>query len=215
MNISKVVNQPWMVSIIGTMIGVFAAFFLNDWREAKTSREEMKKRIEKIDQELETNQSVIQKNVIELQAFYDAIVGIEDFQKVIASSEDIQLLLNRSSWLYLTDSSRLNPSTSIYALGLELNMPNDSELSDFAWNFSATSDALNHMDFECLYSLQSTYAIQGKLKSELVNLEEVTLGTRKTPSFEKFLRQKVQLILTYEKILMSLYEFHLKQSCGG
>lgn len=214
MNHPKVNTTQLLISTLGTMIGVLAAFFLNSWGENRNMQIEMEKRLEKIYAELSSNQQKVASTYDELSDFFAVISQIEDLQDVRITQAQMQEFRHQTDWVYAIDSTKIADYEFSYTMGIALDLPASAEISDLAWTLSESSDAFAALSFDCLYALQNIYAIQTKLKVEMDKLEEIIVESRQVLSIERFIQKRVQLILVYEKILLELYEIHLGEKCG-
>ncbi|MEQ9232290.1 MAG: hypothetical protein RIF46_16530 [Cyclobacteriaceae bacterium] len=208
------ISNQWTVTIVGTMVGVLAAFFLNDWRENRSLEMERHKRLDKIYEELHSNKSIVEKNFTDLTGFMNAYKMIKDPEAVIMETREMDDFIKENGiWFQVMDSSKIEEGLFSYTLGINLSIPTESQMSDFAWTSSRSSEIFAFIDFECLYAFETTYGLQKRLSNEFVDLSSVLLGITEVSDLGRYIKTRIKLILALESVLIKVYDQIENQNC--
>ena len=205
---NKILTSPWSITIGGTMIGVLAAFFLNDWNENRSLKNYRNQIFDKITEEIKSNHKIIERNQEQLKVIYEAYSLLE-FKGVSVRMKPEKMDSIRNmypTFLTVIDSLPFKDSLYDYTVKIDVDIPTINQLSNFAWTASKTSEVYSQVDFECLYWFESTYTLQDKLNGEFIEVFQVITGSVPVNNFQKYIIKKTKLILIYEEILINRYK---------
>jgi len=201
-----VFGNPWSFTIAGTMLGVLAAFFLNDWRQSQSAKKFRNEIFDKIYEEIISNQQIVEDNKSKLDAYFLARNAFSKYPNTILSPQEMaDFKRKHPTYLTVVDSVQTDDKKFDYKVQIILDIPTINQLSNFAWIASKTSEIYSQVDFECLYWFETTYSIQEKLSTEFKELFQVFSGSLKVNDLQSFLSKKITLILAYEEILLTRY----------
>lgn len=176
----KILNNPWIVTIVGTTIGVFIAFFLNNYREDYKEQKKIKLFIKQIKQEIINNKKAVEENYNSLQKikvykdFFD-FYNVEDsvFAMTIEQKKDFiykygdSNIVFHDSAIYKDDLYEYDVSFISNNIDL-LFKPN--EVVDFSWNLFKSVDVFQSLEFELLKELDNIYKSQSIIVERISEL---------------------------------------------
>lgn len=208
------IHNDWTVTIVGTMIGVLAAFSLNNWNEDRLLRIRERQALDKVREEVANNREIIQGNWEQLKRMYlpariiaKELAEDEKLTMTPASMDSLRQLAG--DMLTVQDSTLLDPSLNIYRYRGEMDMNLSIlrvQLTDFAWSTMRNMHQDTRIGFDCLYQLEQAYQVQKELNTSFDHIwKMIEDGLPPGPEEVERLFNIWKRVIDMEAILLSFY----------
>ncbi len=165
--------SDWTVTLIATMLGVFAAIILDGYFEEKSLVEDQKDALLKVEKELADNESELQVYHDDLQEKHDSFQFIfsvvnDSMDIILPINEISEFRLKTRSFFEMTDSTLLR--NGMYKISGDMNFNIESKLiisplSSVTWNTYKQTNYLSVTSFDCLSDMELIYNIQEEVNA--------------------------------------------------
>ncbi len=175
---SSTVNWKYIVGeILLIFFGISLAIWFNNWNASNTINANKRIAIDKIKDEIQNNleelHSAREVNLKIPKAIeaYEEIVSKSYGQAVSSISKMKNFQKNFPDFFIIKDSVRINDSLYRYLGSTKIKLELTA-LSQIAWETSRNMGITNEFGYECLYSLENMYNIQGLVQNEMNKVAE-------------------------------------------
>jgi len=217
----KFLSNNWVVTLTATLIGVFAALYLNEL--VASHKLEEKKAIAKqnIFKEIEENRRSLEKNIVKLEKMLDVInfldPKMDEENGLISSPDSIAFFKSKHPEILKIEDS-IKVDNGIYSYNGEIDIDfniSHINLTTLSLKTLKNSGLSSSFDFNCLMNLERLEKFTNEiLEKEKKTLEELfqTIGKKITKEFT----DQLKLLISYDRTLLEFYsesEKNLK-NCG-
>ena len=212
--ITKIFRSSWTITILSTMIGVFAGIFLNGLFKESNLNRQSRIAMDKIEQEITSNEQIIVGNYKENMKYFEITKFIfenmnTDGDLILTSVDMAQFRLKYPDVLANIDS--LKVKNDIYKYSGELNFdlnPPSLTISNIAWITFKNSQLTSNTSYECLYYLEVIDNLQDELIKENATMLKYFMGQSEKGEKGALFIAQYQLLLDIEKVLINSYKSH-------
>lgn len=218
----NIFKSDWFSSTIGSMIGVLAAFLLNNLWNDYQSNKRQELILKNIKKEILVNADYLKKSIVlteDYQVLLSQFTRVYDIdqEKMITTPQEMYLLKTSSP-----DNVRISDSTSVGNNRYEYNgevdvMFNvkllDSDLKKSAWNSALVFEDLQKINIELIQKLEATYSFQKKVSNKNASLSDnylnAILNARSNKEVLNIVfkfRSQIDLYLQFQKLLEDNYK---------
>lgn len=170
---SSKVNWKYILGeILLIFFGISLAIWFNNWNTSNTINANKRIALEKIEDEIKNNLEEIQRareinfKIPKAIAAYEELMSNSHEQAMSSISGMRDFQESYPDFFIIKDSVKINDSLYRYIgdtrVRLEL-----TALSQIAWETSRNMGIANEFGYECLYSLENMYNIQGLVQNEM------------------------------------------------
>ena len=168
----KIASSSWVITLISTMIGVIAGFYLTDFNERRKLNSEKSIAFGMVTQELEDNYQNLKKFNDTLNAYlhpFKYVISLtdRDMESLIIPKDSLDIFMERSKKVFLYESWEPNGNDSISIKGdLSVNFESKlviANLSHLVWDSYKQSKYLSVTPFKCLINLEPIYNLQQRV----------------------------------------------------
>ncbi|NER16017.1 hypothetical protein [Spongiivirga citrea] len=223
----NIFKSDWFSSTIGSMIGVLAAFLLNNLWNDYQSNKQQELVIQNIQSELSSNAEILEESIEKLDTYlttftqFNRVYNSEE-SKIIATPIDMNLLRRSTSDLFrISDSIPLENGKYEYKGEIQLfynfNML-DSQLKESAWNSALAIGELQKFPIKKVQTLEETYSFQNKVKDKATKLTDGFLEVLLRSTSQKEAIETMNVFVTdinlykqYNELLLIGYQESLDQ----
>ena len=216
----RVFESNWTVTIFATMIGVFAGIYLNAFVKDRELDNQTKRAFKKIEQEIEFNKEVIEKNyevnleIAEIVQFIFSKLN-EEGDLIATQDEMAKFRAKYPEVITDIDSTKLDDGYYNYSGSVNFNLsPPSLNTTDIAWVTFKNSQLISTMNFECLYNLEIIYKLQEEINRENATVLKYFLGQLdKGEKGNGFIGQ-YGVLIELERALLDGYETYYKEKAN-
>ena len=201
-------QNPWVITIVGTMVGVLGAFLLNAWGIKREARALKAEAIEKMSNEVAQNRERFSQYYQRLDSLippFSSLVEnyLEEDEVKMTPAQMSAYQKEHPNFIQITDSTPLPDGRFIYNGDLELPVLSliTVSLTESAWKTSQITDVLKGMDFDCISNIEQMYDLQQVVQEEY----QAALDQLRDDNMEGFVNSN-KLLLTYAQALMDQYD---------
>ncbi|MEO0777127.1 MAG: hypothetical protein AAF146_11205 [Bacteroidota bacterium] len=209
---SKLLTNSWVITLSATLIGVFAAMYLNEWMASR---------------KLTRQKSIATQNILaEFQANRDFLEGtLEDHQELLEIMDFLGRYVNEEEDLIapsvafnafqvkFPDLIRVADSTyvaeGIYRydgeVNLDISFPH-FELTTITWDALKSSGLIATFPYECLLHLETISNITDEVSNRNKELLDYFTGARDSGANNRNLISHLELLIEYESALINQYD---------
>lgn len=213
---SKVIHNPWFITLISTMLGIMLGIYLSNLNEKRLLLKGKNQALEKVLKELEENEEMLKGFNDTLQSKYESMSYIipwinEDFDLII-HKDSLESFIAKSKFMFTYTGHEELPNDQLDVSGeLEFYISSNlifSDLSDIIWDAYKQMDYLSVTEFDCLTALETIYQFQQEVNVINSEWREIFfkrkfLGTEEDRS--DFLNIWETMLLK-QKLLLQAYE---------
>jgi hypothetical protein len=204
-------KKDWIitfVTLISTMLGVTAAFMLDNWKEEAQLIEAKNLALANLHDEIRDNRDSLQDNYAQLTLCQEGLISVvklrDENGRMIATPEELSSFQASFPEMFTKGDSMLIEKNK-YAYSGDLYIDLDVlTLSSIAWETAHSMQVFQEFGYDCLYDLHGVYRMQ---ESTLEEAELITSVIKKRDLPElittlEIVRQfELQLSEVYEKVL--------------
>jgi hypothetical protein len=208
----KYLSNNWIVTLTATLIGVFAALYLNEVVETKKLNNKKSIATKNIFLEVEANQESLEKSIKKLEMTLKTIAFLKprmnDDGELIASPDSMTSFKSKYPEVFkVEDSIKLENGKYNYIGEADVDFNISSiNLTTLSLSTLKNSGLTSYYNFNCLMNLErlEKFTIE-TLESEKQVLNSIykTVGDKEAE--EEFTTQ-IKLLLSYEKTLLVFYK---------
>ena len=219
--ITKVASSTWFVTLMSTMIGVVAGFYLTDFNEKRKLNQGKKAAIEKVSQELESNHKQIAKLSDSLKIYYPQI----EYVLTKVDGKSLEIIIDKDSLDSFVQKSRkvftffeaksLNAREIDVSGTFEFNLVSNfimSDLSHIVWDTYKQSHFTTITAFDCLIDVEVIYNAQKNVNASNKEWAEALFQLSATQSNEevvaafRIFMEKWKNLMLKQDLLLSMYK---------
>jgi len=219
----KFLTNNWVITLTATLIGVFAALYLNEIVSSKKLKNQKSIATKNILTEISSNNEKIKKATKKHIEFIDIIEFMEKYSDVengnlIAPVDSMRKFqLKHPNIIVIKDSTLISNQIYKYKGEVNFNFSTPSlEITTIAWNTLKSSGISPTYGFECLMFLEGIYNITNKVSIKNEVLLEYLIGEREMGEKSENLIRHLHLLIDFEESLIKMYESSEKElkNCG-
>lgn len=208
---NKLFSNNWVVTLTATLIGVFAALYLNEWVNDQRLSQSKSKATTDLLEEVDKNHEELQ-NGLEYHKNMQGAIGFlsehtNEEGKIISSVED--MLDFRSGFdelISIKDSIPFEEGLFHYTGQLNMDFQiYHLNLSNIAWKTLNSSGLSSSYDFDCLLYLEGLDRLSVEVSEMNKVLIEYMKGERDSGEKNEMLLQHLMLLIDFEKSLIEQY----------
>ncbi len=211
--LTKLLTNSWTVTLVATMIGVFAGIYLNNLYSNRSILQNRANALAQINNEVEKNREILKKS-LEAHRYYKG--GLSFLFRHLNEDED--LIVHRDTMeifretfpnaLLLSDSTQVSGDLFNYEgeLNFDIKGIPSIELSNVAWETFKASNLASTVNFDCLYQLELLNRLQERVRVENDKLIRMFVGEAEMGERGVLLTAKWNLLLELEDSLLALYD---------
>lgn len=212
MGLSKLFENNWVVTLTATLIGVFAALYLNEWMSGKKQRDQKEIATQNVLSEISSNH---EKLSVAAERHRD-MVGIlnflndhsDDESSLVASPDSMQVFQQKFPGTIMVEDSTL-VSEGMYRYSADVNLGfslPQHEISTIAWRTLKSSGIGPDFEFECLMFLEGLYNLTDEVIGQNKVFLEYMTGDRDMGDKAINLLKHLRLLVEYEVTLSEMLE---------
>lgn len=153
-------------------VGINLAIWFNNWNTSKHTRKAKKIAIEKITEEIQSNNLSLEKAYQNSVFILNALNELKSYYKANTSSvlmrpKQMASFQQNYPHIYRVDDSIAYDSTRFIYNGNTMINLELIELTEIAWETTKTIEVLNEFGYECLYDLEGMYNLQRRVQGEI------------------------------------------------
>lgn len=218
----NIFKSDWFSSTVGSMIGVLAAFLLNNLWNNHQLKKRQDATINNIRLEIEQNQEKLEESINKTETYLITLaqfLKVYDLEreKLIATPTDMYLLKTASEELVqITDSVPLGNNQFEYTGEIDLYFKFsllNSRIKESAWKSALAIGDFQHFDFNLVQSLEETYSLQTRVKKRHTDLSDRYLSAlANSESTEKAFENMISfspdihLLQEFQQLLSEAYK---------
>jgi len=206
----KFLSNDWVVTLSATLIGVFAALWLNEMVSSKKLEQQKTIAKQNIVTEIEQNQKSLEESIKKLELMLNVVTffnpKMDEEGRLITTPDSIaRFRANHPGIFKIEDSTKLENGRYNYRgeIDLDFNLSHIN-LTTLALKTLKSSGLSATFDFNCLMNLERLEKFTNEtLQKEKKVLEELykVMGTEKTEAFAK----QVKTLISFERTLLEFY----------
>ncbi|MEM9918909.1 MAG: hypothetical protein AAF990_12480 [Bacteroidota bacterium] len=209
---SKILRSNWVVTLSATLIGVFAAMYLNEWVASRKLVAQKSIATENILAEFNSNNGFLKEalekheELLEIVKFLGQHTNKDD--NLIASVEALnEFRVKYPDILEVYDSTYVKQGVYQYngEINLNLSFPH-FELTTITWNTLKSSGIISTFSFECLLHLETLNNITNEVSQKNKELLNYLTGVKDSGEGNQHLISHLKLLIEYEESLSNYYE---------
>ncbi len=208
----NVLVNNWTVTIVATMVGVFAGIYLNELNQQRKLNHSTAQAIKKIREEVEGNRKVVAHGHALLTRFKEPMHTLfsllNEEQELILSPEQMKHFRQDFDGAFLIhDSVPVGNGRFRYVGEVAVDLGAlPVQLSRIAWDTFRHTQLASEVPFDCLYQLELLYKFQNEM-GEAHQQWLTAMGVKAHNETQlKELFTKWEILLSYEASLLKLYE---------
>lgn len=205
-------SSNWIITLTATLVGVFLALYLNEWRSSNKLDNQKRIATENILKEIKSNQQQLEQSVVLNKSLLGVLEFTEEYMdeenRIIVSPDSVNIFRKKYPGLFtVTDSTLVGEGKYHYEGEMNMNLGfSYIGLSTLAWETMVNSGISSAYDFNCLMYLNTLE----KITRKVVELDENVLSLLfklkgEAPSDDQ-LKRSVILLIEYEESLLQMYE---------
>jgi len=209
---SKIFANNWVITLTATLIGVFAALYLNEWVSSKKLRNQKTLATKNILTEINSNQNSLETSIrkhtdlLETMEFLIKYVDEED--RLISPVDSMNKFRTKyPEVVTIKDSTLLENGNCEYngAINIDLSIPH-IQLTSIAWKTLKNSGISTTYNFECLMYLETIDKLTDEVLQKDEELIEFMTGLRDGGTKNENLISHLNLLIDYEESLLEIYK---------
>lgn len=211
-NSFKFLTNSWIITLSGTLIGVFAALYLNEWAASKNLSSQKSIATENIITEMFSNKDNLEKSVYKHVEMFETLKFLKEHldeeDNLIVSSEEMGAFRTKHpSLVILTDSILLSSGDYKYIgeINLNMNLPH-LNLTNIAWKTLKSSGFSSTYGFECLMFLETIDKVKTEIIQKNEELLDLFMGAKKGGIKNELLIKHLKLLIDLETSLIKIYK---------
>ena len=214
----KLFSNSWVITLTATLIGVFAALYLNEWVASKKLRNQMEIATENILMEFSSNNESLKGAVTQHKVLLDIFEFLEKYNDeedgLITSSKIMSdFRAKHPDIVAIEDSILLSSGEYQYngEISSGFSLPNIN-LTNIAWETMKNSGINATYGFECLMFLENVDKVTDEVVQQNKAIFDFLLGSDENENIIK----ELKILIEYEELLIELYSNSKERltSCG-
>ena len=209
---SKLLANNWVITLTATLIGVFAALYLNEWVASNKLNSQKEIATKNILAEISSNQKTLEEAIIKHTESLDfmefRMKYVDEENNLIAPLDSMNKFRNKYPQLLIVTDSTLQKNGNYLYKGetyFDFSIPRLG-LTNIAWKTLKSSNLSTTYGFECLMFLEKIdNLINDIFQKGEINVEYMT-GYRDSGIKNKNLLINLEFLIFYEKMLIQAYQ---------
>lgn len=215
--IKKIVNSSWFITLISTMIGVIAGFYLTDYNEKRKLLNGRDEAMKIVINELDDNQSNLQIFNDSLKIYYQPFFHVMSYydikeETIIISKDSLDSFIEKTKLVFTFSKAEPHSKDKISINGvLELNFTSKfliADLSHIVWDAYKQSSFISATQFSCLREIEGIYQLQDRVDKENEEWFDTMLELARVQNISTIrnLLDKWKMMLDKQNMLLQIYE---------
>lgn len=218
----RLLTNNWVVTLSATLIGVFAALYLNEKVASQKIENQKSIAAKNILSEISSNETKFKTAMNKHKVFLDLMVFMDDYAYsesggFISPIDSLNKFRQKHPNIFLIkDSVKISNGVykySIRKINFDFSIP-QYEMTTIAWKTLKNSGISPSFDYKCLMYLEGLYNLTNKVSEENGKLfDEVVefLSGKEKIKKRKKLIESLQLLIDYEESLIQMSESSEKE----
>ena len=216
--LSRIFRNNWVITLTATLIGVFAALYLNEVVASRKLDQQKTIASENILKEITSNQeklnNAVEKhiNLVKILDFMSKFADLEE-ETLITHTDTMKVFqMNHPNTFMVKDSTLIEDQIYDYngTLTLDFTIP-QLEITTIAWNTLKDSGVSASYGFECLMYLEGIYKTTDEVSKRNADLMEFFMGSKESGDKNEILIAHVKLLIDFEVSLVSMLDLHKEE----
>jgi len=204
----KIINSSWFITLLSTMIGVIAGFYLTNYNEKRKLDIGKRQAIEMVVQELENNHQNLKQFNDSLNFYYPPILYVlsnidKEELTIIIEEDSLTSFIQKAEKVFFFSGTAPAESGKIKVSGdFKIELVSNffmADLSHIVWDTYKQSQFMNITSFDCLTNVEIIYDSQKNV--DAANKE----WTKLVEGFRTFMG-KYQNLLNKQAFLLGSYK---------
>ena len=219
---SRILTNNWVVTLTATLVGVFAALYVNEWVASKKLRNQKAIATQNILAEISSNNEDLHLTILKHAELLETMTFlgkyVDEESRLIAPPDSLDKFRAKYPALVLIeDSTQLENGYYEYdgEINLDLTFP-QFNLSTIAWETLKNSGISATYGFECLLYLETVDKITQEVLQKNRELLEYFTGAKESGEENENLLNHLELLIDYEESLQEVYQGSERalENCG-
>lgn len=214
----RFLTSNWVITLTATLIGVFAALYLNEVVSSTKLKNQKSIATKNILIEVSSNNKKIKKatqkhiELLDIIQFLGKYADEENGKLIVPVDSMTNFQLKHPDKIDIKDSTII--SDGIYDYKGELNFDFSTpqlEITTIAWKTLKSSGISSTYGFECLMYLEGLYNITDEVSIKNKELLDYFIGEKETGEKNENLIRHLHILIDFEKSIIKMYESSKKE----
>lgn len=209
----KLLKNDWVITLTATLIGVFAALYLNEMVSSNKLENQKSIATKNILAEISLNNKKIKKATkthIELMDIIEFMGNYSDEKNgtlIVPVDSMAKFQTLHPNLIIIKDSTFVSDGIYDYngELVFEFSTP-QLEITTIAWNTLKNSGISPTYGFECLMYLENIYKITNEVSTKNSELLDYMLGNKEVGEKSENLINHLNILIDYEESLVEIFK---------
>ena len=209
--ITRLLTNNWVITLSATLIGVFAALYLNEKVLAQKISQQKSIAIQNILDELQSNNESLQKSIEKHSDLYETMDFLRNYvddEENLVTTPQIMNQFKRKfpELITISDTSVMNNGLVLYngEINLDISLPQLS-LSNIAWETLKNSGISSTYGFECLMYLETIDKVTKEVSKKNEELFDFMFGVKDGGEKNENMIRHLKLLIDFENSLSNIY----------